>query len=90
MRIKANLPANLWPEIVKAVGYTKNRTLVRKLGWKTLFKAVKKQKPQYVHMHVYRCRAYLLDHHIPKKDKLEPQVHIGYLVGYDSTNIYKI
>ena len=90
MRIKANLPTNLWPEIVKAVGYTTNRTLVQKLGWKTLFKAVKKQKPRFAHMHVYRCRAYLLDHYIPRRNKLEPQVHIRYLVGYDSTNIYRI
>jgi hypothetical protein len=32
MRIEANLSANLWPEIVKASGYTSNRSLVRKLG----------------------------------------------------------
>jgi len=90
MRIEANLPANLWPEIVKAAGYTANRTLVRKLGWKTPFEAVKKQKPRFAHMHVYGCRAYSLDHHIPRKKKLEPRAHIGYLVGYDSTNIYRI
>src|SRR5436190_14246823 len=41
-------------------------------------------------MHVYRYRAYSLDYHIPKKKKLEPRAHIGYLVGYDSTNIYRI
>ena len=42
MRIEANLLANLWPEIVKALGYTSNRSLVRKLGWKTPFEAIKK------------------------------------------------
>ena len=41
-------------------------------------------------MHVYGCRAYPLDYHIPKKKKLEPRAHIGYLVRYDSTNIYRI
>ena len=41
-------------------------------------------------MHVYGCRAYPLNHHIPKKDKLDPRAHIGYLLGYDSTNIYRI
>src|SRR5208282_5442939 len=35
-------------------------------------------------------KAYALNHHIPKKQKLEPRAHIGYLVGYDSTNIYRI
>jgi hypothetical protein len=90
MRIEANLPANLWPEIVKAAGYTANRSLVRKLEWKTPFEAIKKQKPRYAHMHVYGCRAYPLEHHIPRTEKLNPRAHIGYLVGYDSTNIYRI
>jgi hypothetical protein len=90
MRIDANLLVDMWPEIMKAVGYTRNRTLVRKLEWKTPFEAVKKQKPQYGHMHVYGCRAYPMDHHIPQKDKLEPRAPIGYLVGYNSTNIYRI
>ena len=90
MRIEANLPANLWPEIVKAAGYISNRSPVRKLKWKTLFEAVTQTKPRFAHMHVYRCRAYLLEHHIPKKNKLDARAHIGYLVGYDSTNIYRI
>ena len=45
MRVEANLPANIWPEIVKAAGYTANRTPVRKLLWKTPFEAVLKHKP---------------------------------------------
>jgi hypothetical protein len=90
MRIDANLLIDMWLEIMKTIGYTRNRTLVQKLKWKTLFEVVKKQKLQYGHMHVYRCRAYPIDHYIPRKDKLEPQAPIGYLVGYDSTNIYRI
>jgi len=90
MRIEANLPADLWPEIVKASGYISNRTPVKRLGWKTPFEAVKKEKLRYAHMHVYGCRAYPLDHYIPRRQKLEPRAHIGYLVGYDSTNIYRI
>ena len=90
MRIEANLPANMWPETVKAAGYTANRTPVRKLLWKTPFEAVLKHKPRLAHMHVYGSRAYPLNHHIARKNKLEPRAHIGYLVGYDSTNIYRI
>src|SRR5436853_3612954 len=90
MRIETNLSIDLWLEIVKAVGYIGNRTLVRKLEWKTPFEAIKKKKPQYAYIYVYRCRVYPLDYHIPKKKKLEPQAYIGYLVGYDSTNIYRI
>jgi hypothetical protein len=90
MRIEAKLPTNMWLEIVLAVGYISNRTLVRKLRWKTPFEAITKGNLRYAHMHVYSCRAYALDHNIPKRMKLEPRAHIGYLVGYDSTNIYWI
>jgi hypothetical protein len=31
MRIEANLPMNMWLEIIKAVGYIGNRTPIRKL-----------------------------------------------------------
>ena len=72
MRIEAGLPADMWPETVKAAGYTANRTPVKKLDWKTPFEAVKKEKPRYAHMHVYGCRAYALDHHIARRKKLDP------------------
>jgi len=90
MRIEAKLPANLWPETLKGAGYIENRTPIRKLGWKTPYEAVLKRKPRGAHMHVYGTRAYALDHHIPRKNKLDPRAYIGHLVGYDSTNIYRI
>ena len=47
-------------------------------------------------MKAYVCIAYVLikskgDPDYPKKlEKLQPRAHIGYLVGYTSTNIYRI
>ena len=35
MRLAAQLPANLWSEIVLAAGYLLNRTPRRRLGWKS-------------------------------------------------------
>jgi hypothetical protein len=90
MRIEANLPTNMWPEAYMAAGYISNRTPVKGLGWKTPFEAVQQSKPGYAHMHPYGCRAYALIHRIPRNDKLDPRAHVGYLVGYDSTNIYRI
>src|SRR5450432_1868445 len=89
MRIEANLPANMWPEVVKAAGYTANRTPVRRLSWKTPFEAVLQHKPRFAHMHIYGCKAYPLDYNIPRLQKMEPRAYIGHLVGYDSTNIYR-
>jgi hypothetical protein len=40
IRIRANLPENLWPEVVRAAGYLLNRTPTRILDWKSLIKAL--------------------------------------------------
>jgi hypothetical protein len=39
---------------------------------------------------VYGCRAYPLIQKTPKKQKLRPRAQIGYLVGYNSSNIFRI
>ena len=41
-------------------------------------------------MYVYGCKTYTLDKQIKKGDKLAPYTLIGYLVGYNLTNIYYI
>ena len=90
LRIAAHLPANMWPEIICAAGYLNNRTPKRQLAWKTPIETLTGQKPDLGHLRVYGCRAYPLNKKIPRKQKLEPRAFIGYLVGYDSTNIFKI
>ena len=90
MRIEAFLPAFFWREFVEAAVYTLNRTPTRSLGWKTPFEAVTGRKPSLAHLRVYGCRAYALKPKIPRKDKLAERAHVGYLVGYNSTNIFKL
>ena len=52
------------------------------------------RKPQLAHLKAYGCRAYAMTKDAKLKRKrlgmLDPRAHIGYLVGYDSTNIYRI
>ena len=38
----------------------------------------------------YSCQAYSYIKNRPKLEKLQPRAHIGYLVGYDSTNVFRI
>jgi hypothetical protein len=90
LRNGALLPACLWPEIVRTAAYLHNRTPRKALGWKTPYEALTKEKPDLSHLHVFGCRAYPCIKNIPRKDKLEPRAHLGYLVGYDSSNIYRI
>ena len=50
--------------------------------------------PSYGHLKAYRCRAYPLTRErkagLEKKRKLKPRAYVSYLVGYDSTNIFRI
>ena len=53
-------------------------------------------KPQLHHLKAYGCKAYVLikskrdANHPGKRQKLDAKAHIGYLVGYESANIYRI
>lgn len=100
MRIGANLPHDLWNEIVNCAVYLRDRTPRESNGWKSpyerfhTFLARKRRRPQLAHLKAYGCRAYAMtsEAQLKKKrlKKLDPRAHIGYLVGYDSTNIYRI
>ena len=90
IRIAANLPQNLWPEAVKATNYITNKTPTKRNQWKTPFKIVTLQPPNLAHLHVYGCKTYIQINMLPRKQKLTKRAHIGYLIGYNSSNIYKI
>jgi transposase InsO family protein len=103
MRIGANLPHDLWDEIVNCAVYLRDRTPREfSQGWISPYEKFhsflanedSSKKPQLAHLKAYGCRAYAMtsDAQLKKKRlrKLDPRAHIGYLVGYDSTNIYRI
>jgi len=90
MRTAANLPITLGPECYIAAAYILNRTPTRTLQWKTPFEMAYYKQPSIAYMHVFGCKAYALRTKIPRGDKLTERALVGYLVGYDSTNIYRI
>ncbi|KID94461.1 polyprotein, partial [Metarhizium majus ARSEF 297] len=94
MRIAANLPHNLWKDIVEAACYLRNRTPLERNRWQSPFERVFKKQPIISHLKAYGCKAFAMTADaqlkLHRKQKLEPRAHIGYLVGYQSSNIYKI
>lgn len=90
MREDAGLPNYLWPWMYQTVGFLMNRTPMRKHNWKTPFEMVTGHLPDLSHLKRYGCKAYPLDKYIARKDKLTQRAHIGFLVGYDGTNIFNI
>ena len=69
-------------------------------GWKSPLMAVKDTVsiailiPLYSYLKAYRYYAYPLIRErkagLKKKRKLKPRAHVGYLGGYDFTNIFRI
>lgn len=106
MRIGAGLPTYLWVEIFKAAVYLYNRTPKYMLRWQSPYSrlfaylgnregiADRQYKPDLRHLRVYGCKAFAMTKDAmakrKRRQKLNPKAWIGYLVGYQSTNIYRI
>jgi len=106
MAIGARLPWQLWPEITRAAVYLHNRTPRLTTEWKTPLERfhsslvtrgglnASEHKPHQGHLKVYGFKAFAMTDIAKKKQKrlerLRPRSWIGYLVGYDSSNIYRI
>jgi hypothetical protein len=96
--IGANLPKDLYPECYLAAGHLLNRIPIKGLDWKSphiaLHRALKKPyNPEVSHLRVFGCKAYPLlkgKDAPPKSEKLSPRAFVGYLIGYDSTNIFRV
>nr|POF13583.1 retrovirus-related pol polyprotein from transposon tnt 1-94 [Quercus suber] len=89
-RIHANLPKDLWPEIVHAAAYLLNRTPIRRELWKTPFELATGLLLDCSHLRMYGCTAYIKTNNIAKKDKLRERAKIGHLIGWDSAHIFRI
>jgi hypothetical protein len=50
-------------------------------------KGIVKWKPNIIYIFRFGCKIYIYDLKKNLFDKLEPKVYIGWLVGYESTNI---
>lgn len=102
MRTGANLPHELWPEVTWTAIYLLNQTPRRILGWKTPFQQFHEgissgrtpRIPDQAYLKSYGCKAYVMTTEAKKKQnrllKLKEKVWIGYLVGYNSSNIFRI
>ena len=98
IRIAANLPEDLWPECYLAANYLLCRTPTKSLDWDLPIVSLQKQigteiKHELAYLKRYGCKAYMLlkgPEKLSKRNKLIPRAFIGYLIGYNSTNIYRI
>jgi hypothetical protein len=90
IRIRSSLLKELANECVMTAVYLLNRTPVESLGWKTPYEVAGGHKPSMAHLSKIGAQAYYLDNKLKRGDKMESRALIGHLVGYDSTNIFRI
>ncbi|KAG6999890.1 Retrovirus-related Pol polyprotein from transposon TNT [Fusarium oxysporum f. sp. conglutinans] len=106
MRTGAKLPHQLWPEIGRTAVYLYNRTPSYRSGWKTPYDQLHtalaklrgipqpKKQPDQTHLRAFGCKAYAMtseaQQKVNRKMRLKPKGWIGFLVGYRSSNIYRI
>jgi Reverse transcriptase (RNA-dependent DNA polymerase)/Integrase core domain len=86
----AEAPINLWAEAILAACHIRNRLPSRSLDGKSPHEMWTGMKPTVGHVRKFGCAVY---RHINKKTgrkKLHKKSMLGYLVGYDSTEIYRI
>jgi hypothetical protein len=90
IRIGSGLPKELANECTMTAVYLLNRTPVESLGWKTPYKVAGGHKPSMAHLIRIGAQAYYLNNKLKRGDKMESRALIGHLVGYNSTNIFRI
>lgn len=89
MIIEANLRMGLWPEAMKAAVWITNRTPIKALGWKTPYEMAYGKKPYVGNLFLFGAKAYVrID--TEKSEKMAPRAQIGFLVGYEAHNIWRI
>ncbi|RKK19546.1 hypothetical protein BFJ65_g6263 [Fusarium oxysporum f. sp. cepae] len=93
LRIQGNLPQKLWPYIVAHATRLLNRIPVQRKQWQTPFEMVHGRKPNLSNLKIIGSLAYVLIKNKkarPAKAKLQENALMGWLVGLDATNIYKV
>ena len=96
LHLASGIPKRFWRYLYETAGYLLNRSPTRSLGFKSpvqlLNERLKREpsKPSCYHLKPYGCRAYAYTYGRARLDKLGARAHVGYLVGYLSTNIWSI
>ena len=89
-----NLPNQLFKEAARAAVYLTNRTPRYLNNWKSPYQLFYGHPPRQDHLRAYGCKAFAMTSEAKKKkhrlQRLNRKAWIGYLVGYASTNIYRI
>ena len=91
MRIQAGLPGKLWTYILSAAAYLDALVPSSSLPQgKTPYQLYEGEMPDYSHLRIFGCTAYILDYQAKSHGKLAARSHAGVLVGCAAKNQWLI
>ena len=93
LRSQSKLPHRLWPYLVAHATRLLNRIPVQRKGWQTPFQMIHGRKPNLAYLRIIGSLAYVLvknRRERPARAKLQDKAVMGWLVGFNATNIYKV
>jgi hypothetical protein len=90
---------DLYPECYLAAAHLLNRTLMTQLSWDSPLVRLQRLSKEPIirweldHLKVFGCKVYVLlkgADASPRSEKMKARAFVGYLVGYDSINIFRV
>ena len=88
--IESRLPAFLFPEFYRTSAYIANRTPMKALHWKSPYESLHGTAPDTPNLRRPGSKSFVRNPLLPRGDKTSSRVHIGFLVGYEASNIWRI
>lgn len=95
LKIDSGLPDSLWVELYLTAAHIINLTPTKSLGWENptqqLYKVNnRKDLPDISHLRIVGSKAYVRIPTTNKGDKINSRAKIGWLIGFEATNIWRI
>ncbi len=88
--ITANLSKRLWSKALFIVCYLSNKFFIKTLDEKTFYETWYDEKSDLSNLRVYDCKAYVIDYHAKKKNKMTQRTWIDILINYEIKNQWRI
>lgn len=92
LMIFSNLPHNLWPLGVEHAVWILNRVPTSKLNWRSPYEVIRGSKPNLGNLRTFGSLSYVRipDDLRSKLERTRPRAVMGYLVGYQALNIFRV
>ena len=88
---EGNLPKYFWADAINTACYVMNRVLIRPILDKTPYELLRGRKPNDSHVHVFRCKCYILNNSRDNLGKFDAKAEEGIFLGYSqSSKAYRV